>query len=247
MNHTSISVIEALHLSKVYDNHQGVSVLAVSDVSLNVQPGEIVLICGPNGSGKTTLLSMLGCLIKLSSGSLFILGQNTTQLSLRDVPAFRLRSIGFIFQAFRLLDSLTVIENVELVLNLAGIRRPESRKRARSILEEFNIAHRERFLPHALSGGEKQRVAIARALANDPPLLLADEPTGSLDSSAGQAVIQLLCDAARQRGKTVLIVSHDPRIQQYADTLLAMEDGRLLEKRVIVPPVHHLQVHDGKP
>lgn len=228
MNERKTLVVEAVNLSKTYEN--GIFVPALIDVSLKVRRREVVLIFGPNGSGKTTLLSILGCLMKPSFGNLSILGNTIEEIHPHDIPAFRLRHIGFIFQAFRLLNSLTVIENVEIVLNLAGVRRPDSRNRARTILEELYIAHRERFLPQALSGGEKQRAAIARALANDPPLLLADEPTGSLDSHAGQTVIELLCDTARLKDKSVIIVSHDARIQHYADRVLHMEDGHLSDQ-----------------
>jgi len=175
-------------------------------------------------------LSMLGCLIKPSSGSIRIMEKEVTALSQRELAIFRLKHIGFVFQTFRLLDSLTAIENVELVLNLAGIQRPESRQLAELLLEELKISHRSNFYQNMLSGGEKQRVAIARALANDPILILADEPTGSLDSHAGREVIELLCEAAQRRNKTVIIVSHDPRIYHYANRVLHMEDGHITEE-----------------
>jgi putative ABC transport system ATP-binding protein len=222
--------VQAINLSKTYLNGSLVAVPAVRAVSLEVMQGELLLIGGPNGSGKTTLLSMLGCLIRPSSGHIYIMGREVTGVDQNDLVAFRLRHIGFIFQTFRLLDSLTVLENVELVLNLAGVRQPSSKRRARLMLEELNIAHRASLFPKALSGGEKQRVAIARALANDPALLLADEPTGSLDSSAGQAVIELLSQIVECRNKTVIIVSHDSRIHRYAHRVLQMEDGRITEK-----------------
>jgi putative ABC transport system ATP-binding protein len=218
-------IVAATHLSKTYFDTSLVAVPAVKDVNLKVQPGELLLISGPNGSGKTTLLAMLGCLIRPSSGHISIMGQDVATFSQNDLSAFRLKHIGFIFQTFRLLDSLTALDNVELVLNLAGIQRPSSRQRARLLLEELDIAHRAGLFPNALSGGEKQRVAIARALANDPDLLLADEPTGSLDSSSGQAVIELLSHIVERRNKTVIIVSHDLRIHHYVHQVLQMEDG----------------------
>jgi putative ABC transport system ATP-binding protein len=135
--------------------------------------------------------------------------------------------VGFVFQSFQLIDGLTAAENVELPLNLAGVRRPRSSDRAHILLERIGLSKRLEFRPRALSGGEKQRVAIARAFANDPPLLLADEPTGSLDSNAGQQVIELLRSAAADQGKAVLVVSHDPRIRRYADRIFEMEDGWL--------------------
>jgi len=220
-------IIEAENLTKVYFNNSHPSVQAVKDVYLKIEPGEIVLISGPNGSGKTTLLSMLGCLLRPHTGTIRICGREVTALSQKDLTEFRLKNIGFIFQNFRLLDSLNVLENVELPLGLAGLRRPFSRPRAAAALEELKMSHRAHFFPKALSGGEKQRVAIARALVNDPVVILADEPTGSLDSTAGQAAVRLLRDAARERGKTVVIVSHDERIRHFADRVISMEDGRM--------------------
>jgi len=220
-------MIETENLTKVYFNNSHPSVQAVKDVSLKIGQGEIVLISGPNGSGKTTLLSMLGCLLNPHAGTIRICGRDVTALSQKELTEFRLRNIGFIFQNFRLLDSLTVMENVELPLVLAGIRRPVSRDRAAAALEELKMSHRANFYPNVLSGGEKQRVAIARALVNDPAVILADEPTGSLDSNAGQATVQLLREASRKRGKTVIIVSHDERIRHFADRVISMEDGRV--------------------
>jgi putative ABC transport system ATP-binding protein len=198
-------------------------VRAVDGVSLRVASGEAVLILGPNGSGKTTLLSMLGGLLQPTSGRVLIAGTDVTAMSEQARCDFRLRTIGFIFQSFHLLDALTARENVQLVLDLADDSDPD---RAETLLDELGVRHRADFLPHAMSGGEKQRVAIARALANDPAILLADEPTGSLDSQAGEATIRLLCDAARRHGKAVIIVSHDTRIVPRVDRVLSMVDGR---------------------
>ena len=198
-------------------------VRAVDGVSLRVASGEAVLILGPNGSGKTTLLSMLGGLLQPTSGRVLIAGTDVTAMSEQARCDFRLRTIGFIFQSFHLLDALTARENVQLVLDLAHDSDPE---RAETLLDELGVRQRANFLPHAMSGGEKQRVAIARALANDPAILLADEPTGSLDSQAGEATIRLLCDAARRHGKAVIIVSHDTRIVPRVDRVLSMVDGR---------------------
>lgn len=213
------------NLTKIYLNHSHPSVQAVKGVDLKVAAGEIVLINGPNGSGKTTLLSMLGCLLKPNAGTIRICGRDVTVLDQRELSDFRLRNIGFVFQNFRLLDSLSVMENVELPLNLAGIRRPESRERARAALEELKISHRARFYPNVLSGGERQRAAIARALVNDPGIILADEPTGSLDSMAGRAAVQCLSEAARKSRAAVVIVGHDERIRSFADRVITMEDG----------------------
>ncbi|HEX9460285.1 MAG TPA: ABC transporter ATP-binding protein [Thermoanaerobaculia bacterium] len=203
-------------------------VRAVDGVSLRVASGEAVLILGPNGSGKTTLLSMLGGLLQPTSGRVLIAGKDVTAMSEQARCHFRLRTIGFIFQSFHLLDALTARENVQLVLDLAH---DSDSERADTLLDELGVRHRAEFLPHAMSGGEKQRVAIARALANDPAILLADEPTGSLDSQAGEATIRLLCDAARRHGKAVIIVSHDTRIVPRVDRVLSMVDGRFEQTR----------------
>jgi putative ABC transport system ATP-binding protein len=228
-----IPIVEIEHLAKTYFSNSSVTVQAVVDVSLEVKQGESLLISGPNGSGKTTLLSMIGCLLKPYSGTIKICGNNVIGLSQRELALFRLKNIGFIFQSFRLLDFLTARENVELILNLTGMGRPDSSEKAEMLLDEVEILHRADFFPKALSGGEKQRVAIARALANDPRLVLADEPTGSLDSHAGQAAIHLLCHLAHKRNRAVIIVSHDPRIRSYARRLIHMEDGRIKEERQI--------------
>ena len=195
---------------------------AVDDVSLDVARGEIVLIIGPNGSGKTTLLSMLGGLVRPTNGSVAVEGVVLEAMSEGELEWFRLHRVGFVFQTFRLLDALSVRENVQLVLDLAGTKRD-----ADTILGRVGALHLARRNTRALSGGEKQRVAIARALANDPAILLADEPTGSLDSAAGEAAIELLCDAARNDGRAVVIVSHDTRIAHHADRVVRMVDGKL--------------------
>lgn len=226
-----LPAVDVVSLSKTYRGDSDTKVAAVKDVSLQAGQGEILLINGPNGSGKTTLLSMIGCLTRPSSGSIKIMGEIVTRLNPRKLAEFRLKNIGFIFQSFRLIDTLTSSENVELVLHLAGIRRPASKERTESVLEELKILHRARFYPRQLSGGEKQRVAIARALVNDPGLILADEPTGSLDSYAGKKTTELLCDTAKRRNTAVIIVSHDSRILHYAHRVISMEDGHLEKDR----------------
>ncbi len=201
---------------------------AVKDVNLEIVKGEIVLISGPNGSGKTTLLSMLGGMIKPSSGSISVLNNIVTEMNQKQLTLFRKQCVGFIFQTFRLIDALSVIENIELVLNLNGAKRPESLQTAKSLLDELNILQKSHCFPEVLSGGEKQRVAIARSLANNSEIILADEPTGNLDSKAGEDTIDLLSKIAKESKKTVVIVSHDSRIYKFADRLLQMEDGRIL-------------------
>ena len=213
-------MISARALVKEYD--AGVVFRAVDEVSLDVERGEVVLIIGPNGSGKTTLLSMLGGLVRPTSGSVSVDGRALDEMSERDLEVFRLKRVGFVFQTFRLIDALSVRENVQLVIDLAGEKR-----NADALLDRVGALHLANRNTRVLSGGEKQRVAIARALANDPAILLADEPTGSLDSTAGEAAIALLCDSARNDGRAVVIVSHDTRIAHHADRVVRMLDGRV--------------------
>lgn len=201
-------------------------VVAVRDVSLKVEPGEIVLIMGPSGSGKTTLLSMLGGLLKPSEGHIRIGSDELTQLDERRLPSVRLRRIGFIFQDFNLLSALTALDNVALVAQLAGHSRREAREQARQLLEHLGLGHRLSFLPEKLSGGEKQRIAIARALINKPDLILADEPTANLDSHHGRETMRLLRQIAKEENRSVIIVSHDQRIREIADRILWLEDGQ---------------------
>lgn len=199
--------------------------VAVRDVSLTVGPGEIILIMGPSGSGKTTLLLMLGGLLKPSEGRIRIGQDDLTQLDERRLPEVRLHRIGFIFQDFNLLSSLSALDNVALVVQLTGLSRRAARRRARALLEQLGVGHRLNFLPEKLSGGEKQRVAIARALVNEPDIILADEPTANLDSRRGQETMQLLRRIAKEGMRSVIIVSHDERIKDIADRVLWLEDG----------------------
>jgi putative ABC transport system ATP-binding protein len=200
-------------------------VLAVRDVSLAVEPGEIVLIMGPSGSGKTTLLSMMGALLKPTKGSIDLDGTALSELSEGRLPDIRLRQFGFIFQDFNLLSALTVLENVSVVAELAGLKGRTARDKARALLTDLGLGERLDFLPEKLSGGEKQRVAIARALINDPTLILADEPTANLDSKIGHEIMRLLRRIAKEQGRSVVIVSHDQRIRDIADRVLWLEDG----------------------
>lgn len=213
--------LRAQALVKEYS--EGVLFRAVSGVSLSVEPGEVVLISGPNGSGKTTLLSMLGGLVRPTSGQVLVEEQPLETLSDAGLENFRLRRVGYVFQTFRLIDALDVRENVQLVGDLARIA--DSKVRAESMLERVGMLHLAGRNPQTLSGGEKQRVAIARALMNDPAVVLADEPTGSLDTHAGEVAIELLCSAARRDCRAVVIVSHDPRIADHADRVIRMQDG----------------------
>ena len=201
------------------------AVLAVRGVSLAVVPGEMVLIMGPSGSGKTTLLSMMGALLKPTGGSIQLDGTAISELSEGRLPDIRLRRFGFIFQDFNLLSALSVLENVAIVAELAGLGGRAAREKARALLRDFGLGERLDFLPEKLSGGEEQRVAIARALINDPMLILADEPTANLDSKIGHEIMRLLRGIAKDQGRSVVIVSHDQRIRDIADRVLWLEDG----------------------
>ncbi len=222
------STLQVSHVSKRYGS--GVTeVVAVKDVSLSVAPGEIVLIMGPSGSGKTTLLSMLGALLRPSTGEIRLNGDVISALRENRLPDIRLRKFGFIFQDFNLLSALTALENVAIVAELAGARRKEARRKATELLSDLGLGERLNFLPEKLSGGEKQRVAIARALVNDPALILADEPTANLDSKIGHEIMRLLRRIAKEQNRSVVIVSHDQRIKDIADRVLWLEDGQFKE------------------
>lgn len=213
------------HITKRYGTG-ATEVIAVREVSLAVAPGEVVLIMGPSGSGKTTLLLMLGALLKPTEGMIRLNGTVLSALPEKDLPDIRLRQFGFVFQDFNLLSALTVLENVAIVAELAGMPRGAARAKAVALLGELGLGERLRFLPEKLSGGEKQRVAIARALVNDPALILADEPTANLDSKIGREIMRLLQHIAREQRRSVVIVSHDQRIKEIADRVLWLEDGQ---------------------
>ena len=188
--------------------------------------GEIVVIMGPSGAGKTTLLAMIGGALRPTSGSVSILGREIVSMTEPDLTHVRRHLVGFIFQTFNLLESLSALENVEVPLNFAGSSGIAARERATGLLVDLGMESRLHFKPAALSGGERQRLSIARALANDPSLILADEPTGNLDSDQGHEVVALLRRMAKEQGRTVLMVSHDQRISELADRVLRLEDGR---------------------
>jgi putative ABC transport system ATP-binding protein len=233
------TVIQARGLSKVYGNG-GAELRALSDINLEIRSGQLTLLMGPSGSGKTTLLSILGCILRASSGSLELLGEDVLALPESALPRLRRETIGFVFQGFNLFPALTAVENVALALDLRGLRSAEANLRAESWLIEVGLKERMRAFPADLSGGQKQRVAIARALAGDPPILLADEPTAALDSTSGRTVIELLQRLAHEHGRAVVIVTHDPRVLAYGDRILHLEDGRLVREErpgnpVLVP------------
>ncbi len=219
--------LEIRHVTKIYGSGP-TAVHALRDVSLNARPGEIVAIVGPSGSGKTTLLSIAGCLLRPTSGEVFILGTEVTRLGQARLADFRLRHVGFVFQTFNLLPALSARENVEIALNLAGVAGQAAHERARRLLELLELTPRAHQRPPDLSGGEQQRLAVARALANRPDIIMADEPTANLDSRAGHRVMELMRTAVEAgEAKTLLIVTHDTRILDVAHRRLELEDGVL--------------------
>lgn len=221
------------------------AVSAIRGVDLDVYPGEVILVMGPSGSGKTTLLSIIGALMKPTSGQVWLESQEITKLSERRLPDVRLRHLGFVFQDFNLLSALTASENVQVVLDLAGSR--GARKRAEELLTDLGLGERLHHKPADLSGGEKQRVAIARALANEPAILLCDEPTANLDSKIGHDIVTRLRGIADEQGRSVVIVSHDERIKPHADRILWLEDGQFSEMaRMETDPVCGMSIERDK-
>ena len=216
--------IEVTNIHKVYEEGS-VRVHAVRGVTLSLTSGELALLMGPSGSGKTTLLSIMGCILKPTQGGVRVMGKDVTDWDEKTLPIIRRKYIGFIFQHFNLLSALTAQENVEAALNLKGVKGKEAKEQARELLEEVGLGERCDFLPRDLSGGEKQRVSIARALAGGPPIILADEPTGNLDSVTGRTAIELLKRLSITEGKSVFIVTHDTRLADLADRIFQMEDG----------------------
>jgi putative ABC transport system ATP-binding protein len=223
-------IIQAEKLTKCFGSGR-TEVRAVNEVTLDITLGELVLVMGPSGSGKTTLLSMLGGLLRPTSGRIILDGVDITALRESQLPAIRAHKVGFIFQAFNLLDALTVEENILFPARVAAGGLREAIPRANRLIKQLGLEARRRALPQTLSGGEKQRVAIARALINRPPLILADEPTGNLDSHSGQEVMMILHDIARDEGRSVVLVTHDPRIEDIADRILWLEDGALRDRK----------------
>ncbi len=226
-------LIETVHLTKVYGD--GAAVRALDDVNLRVARGEMVAVMGPSGSGKSTLLNMIGALDRPTEGRVLVGGQDLAEVS--DLDTFRARTVGFVFQLHNLLPTLTAQENVEVPMLGQPISARERRQRARELLDMVGLGHRVHHLPGQLSGGERQRVAIARALANRPPLILADEPTGSLDTQAGEEVMALLRSLNREQGVTVVVVTHDPRVARSAQRILTMQDGRIVDDHRVRDPL----------
>lgn len=207
----------------------GNRVRALDDVSLRFAPAALTVVMGPSGSGKTTLLSLLGCLLAPDSGKVFVQGADAAAITPKERSALRRREIGFVFQAFRLFHSLSALQNVALKSDVAGETRKDARAIAGQLLARLGLGDKLNLKPGALSGGEKQRVAIARALISNPKILLADEPTASLDSRSGRQICEILRGLAEQEKRTVVVVSHDPRWAAFSDRTVTLEDGRVVQ------------------
>ena len=218
-------VIETKALTKTFGSN-GVAVHALRGIDLTVERGEFLAMIGPSGSGKSTLMAILGCLDKPTSGSYEFDGERVEGLSNAELARIRNHKIGFVFQMYNLLPKASVLRNVELPMLYAGVRRKERRRRATELLERVGIPEKAKSLPSALSGGQRQRVAVARALANEPAMLLADEPTGALDSKTGHEVLELFTELHHQ-GNTILIVTHDLSIAALASRQVEIHDGRI--------------------
>ena len=204
---------------------------ALRDVSLSFQRGSLSLVMGPSGSGKTTLLSMLGCLLSPDEGAVFVDGAAVDQLTEPEKTAIRQKKISFVFQAFRLFHSLSALDNVALGFEIRDPAETRRLEMAEELLRQFGLGDKLQQEPNDLSPGEKQRVAIARALAGNPPILLADEPTASLDAKAGRNICEILRKQVDEHGRTVVVVSHDPRWRKFADHIITLSDGQVQQKR----------------
>ena len=219
-----------LNLQNIYKDYQQEKLVVpvLKDVSLTVEEGEYVAIMGPSGSGKTTLMNIIGCLDRPTSGTYELAGENVLKLKDRELSDLRLKSIGFVFQSFQLMPRESAVENVALPLSYAGVRKKGRRSRATKALERVGLGDRVNFRPTQLSGGQKQRVAIARAMVNHPKILLADEPTGALDSKSGEQIMELF-DSLNEEGVTIVMITHDPKIAAKAKRIVRIIDGEIYE------------------
>jgi putative ABC transport system ATP-binding protein len=240
------AAVSVRDIAKTYAQGEA-AMRALDGVNLDVTRGELVLLMGPSGSGKTTLLSIIGCILRPSGGTIRLLGRDVTNLHERDLPRVRLENIGFVFQGFNLFPTLTARANVALALDLKGAARRDAARRAALLLEQVGLGNKLDEYPGDLSGGQKQRVAIARAIAGDPPIVLADEPTAALDTQSGHTVMALLRTLAHERDRSVVIVTHDSRLLGYADRIVHLEDGRIVDRDDSAANAYHLTGNtDGK-
>ena len=220
----TISIIEAVDVTKVLGRGAG-QVRALNGVSLSLQGGELALLMGPSGSGKTTLLSVLGCILSPTHGTVRVLGNSTQGLSAEELSKIRRKHVGFIFQSYHLFPALNARDNVRLAVDVRGERARSAITKSNKALAAVGLSHKATAFPNELSGGEQQRVAIARAIVGDPSIVLADEPTGALDSENGQLTMKLLAQIAKDPSRSVLVVTHDPRTLPFANRIMHIEDG----------------------
>jgi len=227
-----MNIIDVVDVHKVY-RLGSIEIYALRGVSFSVKKGEFLCIMGPSGSGKTTLLNIIGTLDKPTKGRVIVDGRDITRLRERELTEFRLRKIGFVFQFYNLIPVLTALENVELPMIFAGIPKKERKRRAEYLLRLVGLEDRMNHRPDELSGGEQQRVAIARALANNPSIILADEPTGELDTDTSRRVLDVFREVSRAEGVTVIIVTHDPVVAEYADRIIYLRDGKIQGEKIL--------------
>ena len=239
-------VIEAANVSRSYGSGPA-WVEALKDVNLTLTGGELTVLMGPSGSGKTTLLSILGCMLAPSSGIVRVCGTSTTGARPAELAKIRRQHIGFVFQSYHLFSTLTVAENVLLALDVRGERGPKAVVKAEEILASVGLTSKMASFPRQLSGGEQQRVAIARAVVAEPSAILADEPTAALDSVNGHATMTILSAIAKERGRAVLVVPHDPRLFEFADRIVHIEDGSLTREQSANEQRPPLRVLGGRP
>ena len=218
-------ILEIDSLGKTYGSGEH-AVAALANATLDIRAGEVILIEGPSGSGKTTLISILGLLLKPTAGQVWIEGRDVAALGERELPALRARNFGFVFQGFNLFPALTALENVAIAIQMKG-RANQPRAEAKRLLELVGLGPRMHHLPADLSGGQKQRVAIARALGGNPPIIVGDEPTAALDTKTALSVMELLRELASAQGRAVVVVTHDPRLERFADRVVRVEDGHI--------------------
>ena len=222
----TVPVIEVANIVQRLGKGAG-QVHALKNVSLALQGGELTLLMGPSGSGKTTLLSVLGCMLTPTEGTVRVVGQDTAGAGRGELARIRREHIGFVFQSYRLFPTLSAQDNVRLALDVRALRGADAIDKAAAALHDVGLLHKRHAFPNELSGGEQQRVAIARAIVGDPSAILADEPTGALDSENGLAIMRILAQIAEDRSRGVLVVTHDPRITAFADRIIHIEDGRI--------------------
>jgi len=223
-------VIETMDVTKCYGEEGTCEVTALNNINMHVEKGSFVSIMGPSGSGKTTLLDVIGCLLKPTSGNVYIDGKNVIGLDDDELALIRREKIGFVFQQYNLIPSSTALENVEIPLRIAGRSKWEAEDKAKRLLKLVGLEDRMVHKPSQLSGGQQQRVAIARSLANDPKIILGDEPTGNLDTKTGEMILNLLRKLNKEEGYTIIVVTHDSRVAQHSDKIINLLDGEVLNE-----------------